>query len=380
MAGPLDRLFTLGSGRTRRFSSYDRSGGNADSIAIAAGDTATLAEIDRPGIIRHIWITVACRDPMIRRNAVLRAYWDGEDHPSVECPLGDFFGQGWGEHYPFASLPLAAGPAGGRALVSYLPMPFSRARLTLVNESEARIDAFYYYVDYEELAAEPAEAGRFHAHWRREVTDAGERDPGGRENEWGVLGPAPQNASDRGNFVFLEAEGRGHVAGVHYFVDNPGPMWYGEGDDMWLIDGEPWPGSAHGTGTEDFFNGAWSPNELFAHPYFGYARVPESVGWLGRTHCYRFFIEDPIRFQKAVCGSIEHGHANCLTLDICAVTYWYQTEPHRPFPALPPREARQNMPVLGAREVHRWRDAWRRTLGGGSRLWGHEVEGGQGRP
>jgi hypothetical protein len=374
MPGPLDRLFVLEDARSRRLSSFDRSGGNADSVPVAPGETATLAAIDRPGVIRHIWLTLACADPMIRRQAVLRAFWDGEAQPSIECPLGDFFGQGWGESYPFASLPLAAGPAGGRALISYLPMPFARAALTLENQSAARIDALYYYVDYDELPAAPAQAGRLHAQWRRELTAAGEADPLGRENEWGLLGPTPTHRSDAGNFVFLEAEGRGHVVGVQFFVDNPGPLWYGEGDDMWCIDGEAWPGSAHGTGTEDFFNGAWSPNECFAHPYFGYARVPQGMGWLGRTHAYRFFLEDPIRFQKSLRGSIEHGHANCLTLDIAAVTYWYQEEPHRPFPALPRPEARENMPPIGPREVHRWRDAWRRQMGGGPHLWGHERE------
>lgn len=367
-----DDLFTLRASRSRRISSFDRSGGNADRIVIAARETVDLARIERPGVIRHIWITLGSADPLIRRNAVLRAFWDGEAHPSVEAPLGDFFGQGWGERYNFASLPLAAAPLDGQALVCYFPMPFERAHLTLQNESDAAIDAFYYYVDYEEVEAAPETAGRFHASWRRELTDAGEAAPDGRENEWGVLGPTPENPSDRGNFVFLEADGQGQVVGVNYYVDNPGPIWYGEGDDMWLIDGEPWPGSAHGTGTEDFFNGSWSPNERYAHPYFGYARVPQSLGWLGRTHCYRFFVADPIRFGQSIRGSIEHGHANCLTLDLCTVAYWYQSEPHRPFPALPPRAGRQNRPPIGPVEVHRWRDAWRQARGGGSKLWGHE--------
>ncbi len=370
--GPLGGIYELRPWKSRRVSSFDRTGNNADSIRIAAGETRALAEIEGAGIIRHIWITVSCADPMIRRNAVLRMYWDGEAEPSVESPLGDFFGQGWGENYNFISLPFAAAPQAGRALNCYLPMPFGRgARIELENGSDKPIDSFYYYIDHDVLPAAPDTAGRFHAWWHRELTDPGECDPEDRENEWATLGPFPNHPSDEGNYLFLEAEGAGHVVGVQYYVESPGPIWYGEGDDMWRIDGEPWPGSLHGTGTEDFFNSSWCPNERYLHPYFGYARVPQGLGWQGRTHCYRFLLEDPIRFSRSLRGSIEHGHANLLTLDLCSVAYWYQTEPHRPFPALPPKDGRQNMPPIGVREVHRWRDAWRRSRGGG-RLWGHE--------
>lgn len=368
MLGPLGHIADIRNGRTRRISSFDRQGGNDDRIRIPAGQKAVIAEIAGSGTIKHIWVTIATRDPMLRRNAVIRMYWDKEAHPSVESPIGDFFGQGWGEQYNFISLPLAAAPVSGRALNCYFPMPFSiGARIEVENQSDQDIDSFYYYVDYEEHAV-PDHAGRFHAWWHREITDAG----AGGENEWAVLQPFDQNRTDAHNYLFLEAEGKGHVVGINYYVDNPGPMWYGEGDDMWLIDGEAWPGSLHGTGTEDFFNSSWCPNEIYQHPYFGYARVPHKLGWMGRTHCYRFFLEDPIRFQKSIRGSIEHGHANCLTLDICSVAYWYQTEPHRPFPPLPPKEARQNMPEIGVREVHRWRHAWRESLGGGGKLWGNE--------
>ncbi len=371
-SGPLSHLYRLTDSRTRRISSYDRTGGNADRIQIAAGETVTLAEIAGPGVIRHIWMTIASRDPMIRRNAILSMYWDDESTPSVLCPIGDFFGQGWGESYPFMSLPLAAGPMSGRALNSYFPMPFgSGARITVHNDSEHPMNALYYAIDYEVFPEAPSEAGRFHAWWNRELTEPGEADPERRENEWSTLGPEGKNASDAQNYVFCELEGRGHVVGVQYYVDNPGPIWYGEGDDMWLVDGERWPGSLHGTGTEDFFNGAWSPNELYAHPYFGYARIPSGLGWMGRTHCYRFLLEDPIHFTRSLRASIEHGHANSLTLDIASVAYWYQSEPHRPFGALPAREKRQNLPALGTVDVHRWRDAWRRSLGGG-KLWGNE--------
>ena len=368
MFGGLSGIYNVKNFKTKRISSYDRSGGNHDSIPIKAGEKAKIAEIDGTGIIKHIWITVSTKDPMYLRNLVIRMYWDGEKNPSVEAPLGDFFGQGWGEHYNFISLPLAAAPKDGKALNSYFPMPFSEgAVLVIENDSEIDVISFYYYVDYEEHQEISKEAGRFHAFWNREITTPTEE----QENEWGLFGPQPNNPSDQENYLIADIEGKGHFVGVNYYVDNPTPIWYGEGDDMWLIDGEDWPGSLHGTGTEDFFNSSWCPNEKYMHPYFGYARVPNKFEWLGRTHCYRFLIEDPITFEKSLRSSIEHGHANLLTLDIATVAYWYQIEPHKPFPKILEREERQNMPEIRSFHVHHWRDAWRKKMGGG-KLWGHE--------
>jgi hypothetical protein len=370
MIGPLAGIAQLKNVKSKRISSYDRSGGNGDLIRIPAGGRVALAEIEGAGIIKHIWLTVGQKDPMSRRNLILRMYWDGEKSPSVESPLGDFFGQGWGESYNYASAPLAASPRGGRALSCFFPMPFGEgARIEIENQSEQPVDAFYYYIDYEAHQHLDHSLGRFHAWWNRELTDP---DPTG-ENEWSTLGPELKNPSDRDNYLIVEAQGQGHYVGVHYFVDCPSPMWYGEGDDMFLIDGEPWPGSLHGTGTEDYFGTAWSPTEVYQHPYFGYARVDHSFGWLGRAHAYRFHLEDPVHFSRSLRASIEHGHANNLTLDLCTVAYWYQTEPHRPFPPMRPKEERQPMAPISVRDVHRWRDAWRRKMGGG-KLWGNEPE------
>ncbi|UVI31977.1 glycoside hydrolase family 172 protein [Paenibacillus spongiae] len=359
--------------KTKRVSSYDRSGGNADWIEIKAGETAELALIPRAGIIKHIWITLMTPDPMIRRNAVIRMYWDQEQAPSVEAPLGDFFGQGWGEEYNFVSLPLAAAPSAGKALNCYFPMPFGDgARITLENQSEHAIERFYYYVDYEEHLTMPETMGRFHAWWNKELTES---HPEEGETEWGIVGPQGSNRSDANNYLLADIAGKGHFVGVNYYVDNPGPMWYGEGDDMWIVDGEPWPGSLHGTGTEDFFNSSWCPNEIYLHPYFGYARIPQhKLGWMGRTHCCRFMMEDPVYFDKSLRASIEHGHDNALTLDICTVSYWYQMEPHKVFPPLPAKESRGNMPEINHTDVHRWRHEWRKALGSGKTLWGHERE------
>jgi hypothetical protein len=375
--GPLANLAQIVDARSKRISSYDRTGGNGDAIRVPRGETVTLAEMAGAGIVNHIWVTISCADPLHRRHLILRMYWDGQEHPSVEAPIGDFFGQGWGLEYNWQSLPLAAAPQGGKAHVCYFPMPYGQgARIKIENQSSADVDAFYYYIDYEEHTSIPDDLGRFHAWYNQEVTMP-ESDSGDVENEWSIFGEFAKNPSDRHNYLFCDVEGRGHFVGVNYFVNSPTPVWYGEGDDMFLVDGEAWPGSAHGTGTEDYFNMSWCPREPYSHPYFGFGRVPghgnasPQFGWLGRTHCYRFHLEDPIRFARSLRASIEHGHANCLTLEIASVAYWYQTLPSKPFPPLPGAEERVPMPELGVVDFHRQRDAWRREKGGG-KLWGHE--------
>ena len=139
---------------------------------------------------------------------------------------------------------------------------------------------------------------------------------------------------------------------------------------MWFIDGEAWPPSLHGTGTEDYFNTAWGPKEHYLHPYFGAARINAGqTDWLGRTHVYRFHFEDPVRFDTSLRGSIEIGHANLLCADVITVAYWYQLPIVRAT-KLPPRAGRQNMPPIGAVEIHRWREAFRALHG--RAVWGHE--------
>lgn len=367
-------LARITNGRSGRISSFDRSGGNRDHTEVAPGETKLIAEIEGPAVIQHLWFTLSSKDPLARRNAVIRMYWDGQEHPSVEAPIGDFFGQGWGEAYLFNSQYLAAAPRDGNALVCYFPMPFQKsARITIENQSDEPIGALYFYVDFERLesADELADVGYFHAWYNQELTMP-ESDFGDRENEWAILGETPKNPTTENNYLICECEGSGRFLGVNYFVHCPTPVWYGEGDDMFLIDGEPWPG-LHGTGTEDYFNQAWSPDEVFMHPFFGTARAPGKgnddplFGWLGRTHCYRFHIQDPIRFQKSLNFSIEHGHANVLTLELASVAYWYQTLPSKPFPSLPSAQERIPRPKVTPVNVHVWRDAWRTSLGRGTR-------------
>ncbi len=374
----LSSLTRAQPGRTRRVSSYDVAGGNEDYHSFGPHQTYTLADIAGAGIIRHIWITIDCKkDPLWRKNVVIRAYWDGQDFPSVEAPIGDFFGQGWGEFYDFSSLPLAAAPKDGRALVCYFAMPFANgARITLENQGDAAIERVYFYVDYDELSSLPDSELRFCAWYNQELTRPESPDCD-LENEWSALGPYQNHPSTDDNYVFLETEGAGHFVGVNYYINNPGPMWYGEGDDMFLVDGESWPG-IHGTGTEDYFNTAWSPDTLYSHPFFGIARAPgrndpkePRFGWMGRTHVYRFHLADPIRFTKSLHASIEHGHANCLTLELASVAYWYQTPRRTPFPALAAAIDRLPRPTPSVTDVHLWRHAHRQSHGGGS-IWGTE--------
>lgn len=376
--GPLSNLATLVDARSKRISSYDRSGGNEDFISVPAGQKVALAEMQGAGIVKHIWITIASGDELIRRNLVLRMFWDGSEHPSVQCPIGDFFGQGWGMKYNFVSLPLAAAPRDGNALVCYFPMPYGNgARIEVENQGPEDVRSFYYYIDYEEHASMPDDQARFFASYRQELTKPESYEDNDVEAEWELLAPYAKNPSDVNNYLFCECEGTGHFVGLNLYIGNPGPIWYGEGDDMFLVDGEPWPGSAHGTGTEDYFNMSWCPDEHYLHPYFGAARVPGThntsprFGWIGRTHCYRFHLEDPIRFKKSLRASIEHGHANSLTLDLASVAYWYQTMPAKPLPPLPSAEQRIPRTETKPQEIHRWRDEWRKAKGGGG-LWGNE--------
>ena len=355
--------------KSKRISSYDRSGNNNDRLTfIKDGEKATLFDVKGAGVINHIWITIAPLQPNINRNdIILRMYWDGNDNPSVESPIGPFFGQGWNESYNYASLPLAAAPGKGNALVSYFAMPFSDgARIEIENQTGKEIEAFYYYIDYLEYETLPADLGRFHAWYNNQLTMAPEEG----ENEWQLIRKDGINLNGENNYTVADIKGKGQFVGVNYFVQSPSPMWYGEGDDMFFIDGDTLP-TLHGTGTEDYFNTSWCPKELYAHPYFGYARVNNETGWLGRTHVYRFHLADPVYFNQSLKFSIEHGHANSLTLDLATVAYWYQSEASS-LPWIISKEDRQPMPSIGPRELFKWRQEWRKNRGNSPGLWGDE--------
>lgn len=361
--------------KSKRISSYDRSGNNGDWVeGIKPGEKRTIFDVSGAGMINHIWITIAPEPEQLNRNdIILRMYWDGNSFPSVESPIGPFFGQGWNEEYPFFSQPLSAAPLGGKALVSYFVMPFLKgARIEIENQADKEISKFYYYVDYYETERLPADLGRFHAWFNHQVT---ETDSTEGENEWSLFGKQKENLKGERNYVFADIKGKGQFVGVNYYINSPTTMWYGEGDDMIFIDGQETP-SLHGTGTEDYFNTSWCPKEVFMTPYFGYPRVniidkTWQTGWQGRTHVYRFNIVDPIYFDRSFKFTIEHGHNNVLILDLASVAYWYQSEAVK-IPPLQSKEERKPMPVANSIDVHRWREAWRRAKGNGTKLWGNE--------
>ena len=366
---PLGGLARIRDVQSRRVSSWDKTGGNQDYLVIPAGESAVLADIQGAGIINHIWCTHMNPQPDYLRRVVLRMKWDGEADYSVNAPLGDFFGIGHAQMVSFSSLPLQMSPDSGRGFNCWFPMPYSKqAFVELVNESDEEMN-FYYYIDYEVHDEIPADFGRFHAQWHRENPCEGISDEGMNNFEYSFGG---KNIGGKGNYVILDAEGKGHYVGCNLNIhnlrkgerfafpehlswpirqeeiqDTPEELaamrqafmekfnWYGEGDDMIFIDGEEWPPSLHGTGTEDYFNTAYCPTEKFDAPYHGMT-LPGGPNWSGKVSVYRFHVEDPIHFKKSIRVTIEHGHANHRSDDYSSTAYWYQVEPHKPFQALPP--------------------------------------------
>jgi hypothetical protein len=328
----LFELARLRSYKTRRSSSWDRTGGNADAVSVEPGHAATLLEITGPGVVTHLWFTINSSDSMHLKNLVLRAWWDGESTPSVEVPIGDFFGLGLGEYYVYQSALTAVAPI--KALNAYFKMPFSTsAKLTLTNEGTVRTDNLYFAIDYVTLASLPGDVGRFHAQYRQAAPCKG------WSNDWTKQYESPindhKNLDGEGNYVFLEATGKGHFVGVTHAVEQNQDGWFGEGDDMIFIDGDSAP-TINGTGSEDYYNGAWDFGlQAFAYPHNGapYIVDPERIG--GRYCLYRWHTESPITFEKSICVTIEHGHANHRSDNFYSTAFWYQAEPHAAFPPLP---------------------------------------------
>ena len=320
-----------------RASSYDRSGGNADARTIAPAETLTLLDQSGPGLITHLWITIASPDPNHLKALVLRVYWDGEATPSVETPVGDFFGLGLGDYYLYQSIPLSVGS--DKALNSFFPMPFQKhARVSVTNEGAVKVDAFYFNLDYRAYSRPlPADELYFHAQYRQAAPAHG------WTNDWHSNGDPnvndKKNLNGEGNYVWMEATGRGHFVGVTMSILQNQNDWWGEGDDMFFIDGETTP-SINGTGSEDYFLGAWSfGDHPFAYGLYGApVKGQELAG--SRTSVYRFHLDSPIPFTKSLRATIEHGHANHRSDNFFSVAYWYQTEPHAEFPKLPPLEER----------------------------------------
>ncbi|MGB2905533.1 MAG: glycoside hydrolase family 172 protein [Candidatus Aminicenantaceae bacterium] len=312
-----DLLRTLGRQqdfKSHRVSSFDRSGGNNDRLAIAPGKTAVLAEIEGPAAIHHIWVTIA-GEAFYGRKIILRMYWDGETRPSVEAPIGDFFGVGHGLNRDLSALAIACSSE-GRARNCYWHMPFrGSARITASNEGESPVGAFYYYIDYRALPELSPDVPYFHAQYRQEMPCT----PGQ-------------------NYVFLEAEGQGHYVGCNLSILQRAMGWWGEGDDMIYVDGEDFP-SLYGTGSEDYFSDAWGMREG-ENLFYGCPLQEPDFKTGSKATVYRHHIPDPIPFLESIRVTIEHGHANDRSDYFSSVAYWYQTEPHAAFPQLPSVEER----------------------------------------
>ncbi len=372
----LNSLPQLRNEVTRRESSSDPDwrNGNRDAKAIEPGETLVIADLKGPGEITHIWCTVAAGEPQYSRLLVLRMSWDGEEHPSVECPLGDFFGLGHGWDVSFDSLPVRV-TANGRARNSYWVMPFRKsARITVTNEGRVRVRSFYYYVDWRQLPSLPPNTAYFHAMYRQEFPTVMER-----------------------NYLIADIEGRGHYVGTVLSCRQLSRWWWGEGDDFFFIDGESEP-SLRGTGTEDYFCDAWGFRQ-HSGPFYGVPLMEgDHVG--ARSSAFRWHINDPITFRKSLRLEIEHKGATINpdgTMksgfeeredDFSSVAFWYQTEPHKPFPPMPKGYARLFHTVAnGGIEAETLVDRVRATAGnvqkqefplcnGGAQLfWTPESEG-----
>ena len=296
------------------------------SIRVAPGECRTLAAIDGPGAVQHIWMTPTGH----WRYAILRIYWDGQDAPSVECPVGDFFACGWGKYAQLSSLAVCVNP--GSAFNSYWEMPFRKeCRITLTNIADEEM-TLYYQIDYA-LTDVPDDDAYFHAQFRR-------------------VNPLPYKEV----YPILDGvQGAGQYVGTYlaWGVNNSG--WWGEGEIKFYLDGDAEFPTICGTGTEDYFCGSYNFDvgkenggyREFTTPYSGLPQVIRPDGLYSsqtRFGMYRWHLPDPIRFERDLRVNIQalgwRSGRRYLPLqdDIASVAYWYQTLPTAPFPALPDRD------------------------------------------
>jgi hypothetical protein len=314
-------------------------------LPLPAGAELQLCDIRTPGIITHIWMTTFRQTEnnwFALRNIVLRMYWDDEETPSVEVPLGDFFCNGFGEPAVVNSLPMAVNPVGG--MNCYFPMPFGKsARITVTSEHPEDIEAFFFQIDYIEKDGLPEDTEYFHAAFRRE-----------NPTRTGI------------DFTIVDnIRGRGKYVGTFLALTALERFWYGEGEVKFYIDGDTEFPTICGTGTEDYFGGAWGfvapdngnpvTERTYSTPFMGFAQFITRDGV--RAHIYdgatppmrgfyRWHLPDPILFEKDLRVTVQQiGHDGLRLFersdDLCAVAYWYQREPHMPFEPLPDTAARR---------------------------------------
>ncbi|NLE44770.1 MAG: DUF2961 domain-containing protein [Chloroflexi bacterium] len=285
-------------------------------ITLEPGSTTVLADITGPATIQHIWITV---DPAAYRDTILRFYWDNEETPSIEAPLGDFFCNGHALRYNVNSLMVAVNPVGG--FNSYWPMPFrEHALITIESQHAEPIRGFFYQITYA-LHEVSKDSAYLHAQWRRSMTTRA----------------CPEHV------ILDNVRGKGHYVGTFLAWTQLSNGWWGEGEIKFYLDGDEEYPTICGTGTEDYFCGAWGfGDETYSTPFLGYPLYRRESGEVPRHGLYRWHVLDPIRFKQDLRVTIQalgwwpNGKYEPLTDDIASMAYWYQTEPHNAFPEFPP--------------------------------------------
>lgn len=311
---------------------------------LAPGSVTTLAQITGPGVIQHIWITVTDKtqlDYYVLRDLVLRMYWDGEEEPSVESPLGDFFCCGFARGCVVNSLPIVVNPT--RGMNSYFQMPFRKeAKITIENQHGAEVPAFFYQVDYCLFDELPEDMMYFHAKWNRERMTEKQKD----------------------YTILSGVKGKGHYVGTYMALTTLERYWWGEGEIKFYLDGDEEYPTICGTGTEDYFGGAWSyatqqdgktAENTYCTPFMGYPYYSHhdtdvhnfyhNDDTMPQRGFYRWHIVDPILFEEDLrvtiqqIGTCHKGNFERQD-DVATVAYWYQSEPHQPFTPLMEKEDR----------------------------------------
>ena len=294
-------------------------------IKVQPHGTTTIMDVDGPGAIEHIWIATMPNFFANGRATVLRFYWDGESTPSVEVPITDFFAIGNDRFAPVNSLPVIDIPAA--AMNCYWPMPFRKhARITVTNDSDKALQLLTYQIDYR-LGPIPAEAAYFHAQWRRATVD-------------------PADAV----YTILDGvKGEGRYVGTFLAWAQLSTGWFGEGEVKFYLDGDAKFPTIAGTGTEDYFGADYGFPALYSTAYVGNVLDPKSNNPDGGPplhSLYRWHIMDPISFHQNLKATIQDlgwypdGKYQPEGDNIASVAYWYQKEPHAPFPPFPPLSKR----------------------------------------
>ena len=313
-------------------------------VKICPYQTTILMDYHGTGIIKHIWMTVTDEtenEYFVLSNLILRMYWDDEDNPSVEVPLGDFFLNNFGEKYVVNSLPMQVNPHGG--MNCYFEMPFkSAAKIEIVSEHSELIPHFFYQIDFVEVDELPEDTLYFHAQYRKEPITVKKQD-----------------------YVVLDGvKGKGHYVGMNLSIIALERYWWGEGEVKFYLDGDKVFPTICGTGLEDYFLGSWAftnpkqtpkieqtyQNAFSGYPYFTNVEktMPQSFDCraLPKRAFYRFHITDPISFKQEIKITIQQIGLSNYDLfersdDYSSVAYWYQTEPHNIFPKLPSKDVRR---------------------------------------